>query len=242
MSLSPSPHKAAQTDPLPAGRRDGAAATIPKVSDRSLPPPSAHARSLAGVDLERAPWPLVRVEAAREVVVVVSRSRVPEREIVLERCAADAVPVVVRPSGGGAVVLSPGVVAASAVLAGEPGRFPEPVFRRLCGAVAEALGRLGVADVAMRGVSDLCLGDRKIAGSSLRLAGGRVLFQISILVDSDLALLERYLRHPSREPAYRAGRRHLDFVTTLRAAGHGVAVEEVAAAVGDRLRREAERS
>jgi lipoate-protein ligase A len=182
---------------------------------------------------------VVRVEAAREVVVVVSRSRAPEREIFLERCAAAGVPVVVRPSGGGAVVLAPGVVAASALFAADPAaRFPEPYFRRCCGAVAAALAALGVAGVEMRGISDLCLGDRKVAGSSLRLAAGRVLFQVSVLVDPDLGVLDRYLRHPSREPAYRAGRSHREFVTSLRRAGCTVTVPDVVAALDERLQNE----
>ncbi len=200
---------------------------------------SAHALALAGADLADAAPPVLRVEEAREVAVVLPRSRAPEREVFLERCAADRVPVVVRPSGGGAVVLGPGTVAASLLVAADPAvRFPEPYFRRLCGAVAEALAERGVPGVAMRGVSDLCLGERKVAGSSLRLAGGRVLFQLSLLVDPDLALLERYLRHPSREPAYRRGRPHREFVTSLRAAGFALAPEEAVAAVRARLARE----
>lgn len=213
-------------------------ATIRGVDAAQIPPPpSGHARSLAGLDLAGAPPPFVRAEAAREVVVVVSRSRTAAREIVLERCAADGVPVVVRPSGGGAVVLAPGVVAASAVLAADPAvRFPEPYFRRCCGAVAAALAAVGVEGVAMRGISDLCLGDRKIAGSSLRLAGGRVLFQVSVLVEPDLGLLDRYLRHPSREPEYRAGRGHREFVTSVRLAGFAATVGDVVAAVDEFLR------
>ena len=201
--------------------------------------PSAHALTLAGVDLADTAPPALRAEEAREVVVVLSRSRDPEREVFLERCAADGVPVVVRPSGGGAVVLGPGTVAASALLSADPAvHFPEPYFRRLCGAVAEALAACGVSGVTLRGVSDLCLGERKFAGSSLRLAGGRVLFQISLLVAPDLALLERYLRHPSREPEYRRRRPHREFVTSLRESGYALAPAQVAAAVRARLERE----
>ena len=204
--------------------------------DTSAAPPTAHALALAGTDLPDARPPIVRVEEAREVVVVLSRSRDPRCEVFLERCAADRVPVVVRPSGGGAVVLAPGIVAASVLRsAGGGDRFPEPHFRRLCGAAAEALVACGVAGVAMRGVSDLCIGERKVAGSSIRLAGGNVLFQISVLVAPDLGLLERYLRHPSREPDYRRGRPHREFVTSLREAGFSVAPSRVAAALRARL-------
>jgi lipoate-protein ligase A len=202
--------------------------------------PSAHALALAGVDLLEAAPPVVRVDEAREIVVVLSRSRPGSREVFLDRCTDDRVPVVVRPSGGGAVIVAPGTVTASIVLpTGATERFPEPHFRRLCGAVAEGLSKCGVHGISMRGVSDLCLSDRKIAGSSLRLWRGRLLFQIAVLVDSDIDLLERYLRHPSREPDYRRGRSHRDFVTSLRAAGFPATTAETAAALRVRLMSEA---
>ncbi len=201
--------------------------------------PSAHARALAGTDLPGTPPPAVRVAEAREVVVVLSRSRDPGREVFLEKCVSDRVPVVVRPSGGGAVVLAPGVVVASVLGATGPGeQFPEPTFRRLCGAAAEALSACGVAGVRMRGVSDLCLGEWKIAGSSIRCWSAAVLFQISLLVAPDLALFERYLRHPSREPDYRRGRSHREFVTSLREAGFAVTADEVMSVLRARLERE----
>ena len=200
--------------------------------DRHPSAASSHALALAGVDLAPAGAPVVRVEEAREVVVVLSRSRDPEREVFLGRCREDGVPVVVRPSGGGAVVLAPGVVAASVVAPADPRvRFPEPYFRRYCGAVAEALAGCGVAGLEIRGISDLALGERKVAGSSLRLWQGWVLFQVSVLVDPDVSLLERYLRAPSREPTYRRGRSHSEFVVTLRGAGLPVACSHVVEAL-----------
>jgi lipoate-protein ligase A len=199
-------------------------------------PPSAHALELAGVDLPEASLPTVRAEEAREIVVVLSRSRDPEREVFLEACRRDGVAVVVRPSGGGAVVLAPGVVAASVVFAADPrARFPEPYFRRLGAAVAGGLAACGVRGLALRGISDLAFGDRKVAGSSLRLWRGRVLFQVSLLVNLDVGMLERYLPAPSREPDYRRGRTHRDFVVTLRDAGFAVTATAVADAVGRAL-------
>jgi lipoate-protein ligase A len=194
------------------------------------------------VDLVPAVAPVVRVEEAREVVVVLSRSRDPEREVYLGRCREDGVPVIVRPSGGGAVVLAPGVVAASLVAPADPrARFPEPYFRRYCGVVAEALTRCGAVGLEIRGISDLALGERKVAGSSLRLWKGWVLFQVSVLVDVDVRLLERYLRAPSREPRYRRGRPHREFVVTLRGAGLPVACARVVEALREALAADAQK-
>jgi len=212
------------------------------VPDRRPPAASPHALALAGVDLVPASSSVVRVEEAREVVVVLSRSRDPEREVFLDRCQEDGVAVVVRPSGGGAVLLGPGVVAASLVAPADPRpRFPEHYFRRYCGVVAEALARCGVVGLEIRGISDLALGERKVAGSSLRLWQGWVLFQVSVLVDADVGLLERYLRPPSREPPYRRGRRHREFVVTLRGAGLPVACARVVGALREALAAEAQK-
>jgi lipoate---protein ligase len=218
-------------------------ATIRQVTATDHPPqPSGHALSLAGVDLPDATPPVVRVEPAREVVVVLPRSRMASREVHLDRCRDDGVSVVVRPSGGGAVVLSPGVVAASVVAAVDPApQFPEPYFRLFGTATTVALAACGAPGLVVRGVSDLCFEDRKIAGSALRLWRARVLYQVSVLVDPDLALFERYLPPPSRAPDYRRGRAHADFVTTLRATGCHAGVDAVAAALSDSLAEVVER-
>jgi lipoate---protein ligase len=194
--------------------------------------PTPHALSLAGADLPGHSPPQLRVEVAREVAVVVSRSRDPRREVDLARCRADGVPVVVRPTGGGAVVLGPGAVAASllARVPDLPG-FPEPYFRRYCAAVVGAIAAVGVEGAVQRGVSDVCLGDRKVAGTSLRLWRARVLFQVALLVDLDVGLMDRYLPLPSRAPVYRAGRGHREFVVTLAEAGCTASPARVVAAL-----------
>ncbi len=195
-------------------------------------PPSRHLASVAGLDLLSVPPPAVRAEAVRELAVVLSRGRDPDREVYLERCRRDRVPVLVRPSGGGAVVVAPGIAVASVLDYADPGKhFPQTYFRHFCARVIEGLASCGVAGMGVRGTSDLCLAERKIAGSSLRLWQGRVLFQVAVLVEADLGLLERYLRMPSREPPYRRGRSHRDFVTSLRSEGFGVGTEDVAAAL-----------
>lgn len=202
---------------------------VAAVNAASTIPPSPHALALAGVDLPALAPPVVRVSPVREVVVVLPRSRRPEAEVHLANCERDGVPVVFRPSGGGAVVLSPGVVAMSLLAPREDsGPFPDPHFARFGSLVAAALAACGVTGITQRGVSDLCLGERKLAGSALRLWRGRVLYQVSVLVNPDLTLMDRYLPMPSRQPAYRRHRPHREFVTTLREAGSSLSAEQVA--------------
>ncbi len=191
----------------------------------SADPPtlSPHLHRITGQDLVQAAPPRLRVEPVRERAVVVSASRPLAQEVYLDRCERDGVPVVVRPSGGGAVLLAPGVVVASVLAPRQRHEaFPEAIFRRYVGAVGAALAACGAPPTAMRGVSDLCIDDRKVAGSSLRLWRDRFLFQVSLLHDPDLSLLERYLPLPTRMPAYRQRRPHSLFVTSLAASGCAV--------------------
>jgi hypothetical protein len=42
-----------------------------------------------------------------------------------------------------------------------------------------------------------------------------VLYLVSILVDADISDIGKYLAYPSKEPEYRAGRKHEDFLAGL---------------------------
>jgi lipoate-protein ligase A len=162
---------------------------------------------------------LVRVWEPRAPAVVLGRSNRAEREADLDACARDGVPVLRRRGGGGAVVLAPGCLVASFA---RPVPRPLAVGSHLGEAVAvlrEAVAAAGGVWLAPAGTGDLCHGDRKLAGSSAFVGRGAFFYQASLLVDADLSLVDRYLRHPSREPAYRRGRPHREFLTTLRQAG-----------------------
>lgn len=188
-------------------------------------------------DLLELPPPQVRALVVQQLAVVLPYSRQPQREVHLDRCAADGVPVVRRPSGGGAVLLAPGMVTLSALAPLTGNRSVERLFARFCGWLADGLAACGVEGLGMQGVSDLCLGDRKVVGTALRLLQNRVLFQASVLVDASLELIERYLPYPSRAPAYRGGRSHSQFLTTLVAAGYALSCGQVAEAVAARFAR-----
>jgi len=87
----------------------------------------------------------------------------------------------------------------------------------------DGLRRVGADGVYQAGICDLVLGNRKIAGAAIYRSKDLLYYSASLLVTADLDRIARYLRHPPREPEYRAGRDHRAFLTTLAAALPGLA-------------------
>ncbi|HEY8346315.1 MAG TPA: hypothetical protein VIL07_03470 [Symbiobacteriaceae bacterium] len=169
-------------------------------------------------------------------VACVLGAATPVSDVDLDRCAADGVPVYRRRGGGGAVVLSPGNLIITACYEARQKFFPTHWIGSIARAVALALQRVGIAGAAVRGLGDVAVGDRKVLGSSLYVTRQVALYQGSLLVDPDLELIPRYLPHPSREPDYRAGRSHRDFVTSLAREGYRGGMEALRAALEAELR------
>jgi lipoate-protein ligase A len=80
---------------------------------------------------------------------------------------------------------------------------------------AEVIGSLTGEIVLVRGSSDLVIGARKISGNAQRRRLRTVLFHGCILLALDPALIEELLPLPSREPDYRGGRTHTEFLRNL---------------------------
>jgi lipoate-protein ligase A len=68
--------------------------------------------------------------------------------------------------------------------------------------------------VRRRGDTDLAIDERKISGNAQRRGRNALLFHGTFLHAVDTELLETLLPLPSREPDYRRGRRHRDFVAS----------------------------
>lgn len=157
----------------------------------------------------------VNVYAFDRTAVVLGRGSDPDVELDVEKVRTDGVRVERRRGGGCAVVLDPGNVIVTVALALPGLDRIRSTFDSLTTWLIGGLERAGLDGVRSDGVSDLVLGDRKIAGSCVHRALGRFTFSASLLVAPDLALMSRYLTHPPREPAYRRGREHAAFVTSI---------------------------
>jgi hypothetical protein len=104
-------------------------------------------------------------------------------------------------------------------------------------AIVRAVERLGIKGAHVRGLGDVAIGERKILGSSLYANRKVALYQGSLLVDPDLSLIPIYLPHPSKEPDYRRGRNHLDFVTSLAEQGYDGGLERLKRTLAEELTR-----
>lgn len=163
---------------------------------------------------------VVRTWMAVEPTVVLGSSSQVEREIDLEACHAGGVAVLRRPSGGLTVVIGPGCLMWTVVVPVTPAAPPvDRIHAALLDPLAESLTAAGRA-VIRRGTSDLAIdvdgSVRKVSGNALRVRRQAILYHGTLLDDFDLGLIQRVLRHPPREPGYRAGRDHAAFVANLR--------------------------
>lgn len=151
--------------------------------------------------------------ARREVVL--GRGSKPRIELELEACQEDAVPIARRPGGGCAVLLDPGnlIVSVALPLAGLGANLR--AFARLSAWLVDALAGVGIPGVVREGPSDLVLGDRKVGGACIHRTRDLLYYSTTLLCAPEVRLMERYLRHPPREPEYRRGRRHAEFVGSL---------------------------
>ncbi len=167
-------------------------------------------------DLGRAGAVLRFWELPRQAVVLGASRRLAE-DVFVENCLADQVPIARRSSGGGTVLIGPGALNVTVVLpeSAAPGLASVPaaqqfVLERIAAAI-EQHGR----HVEVLGCGDLTSAGLKFGGSAQRRLRHWFFVHCSILYDFPLDQISRYLKLPDRQPAYRRGRSHNDFLRNL---------------------------
>ncbi len=153
------------------------------------------------------------------VVIVIGQSNSPEKYVSEEKALMDGVAVIKRPSGGETVVLTPRMLVVSFVL--RAGKLPgsRDLFIRINDLLIAGLSEAGLSNINYRGISDLAVNEKKIMGSSIYRKPGMLFYHAVLNYGESPEYIASYLKHPVREPDYRKGRHHAEFITTLEAAG-----------------------
>jgi len=150
--------------------------------------------------------------------VVTGSSEKPENVVDAEACARLGVDILKRSTGGGTVLQTADVLNYSLITPAPQSLDPKPLFRPGLDLICAILAEFGI-EGKREGTSDVAVGDRKISGNAQARRWNAVLVHGTLLVDFDHDLAATVLKHPLREPAYRRGRSHRDFLVTLRSLG-----------------------
>lgn len=164
---------------------------------------------------------ILRLWELAEPVVVLGRSSRVGEEVNREACRRKGIPVYRRSSGGASVVAGPGCLMYTVLLNHEI----HPALRLIDHAhcfvldrLSRALSQLGF-QVEFRGTSDLTCQGKKFSGNSMRCKRRYLLYHGTVLYDFPLELIGECLNMPPRQPDYRQGRAHADFLTNISTSG-----------------------
>jgi lipoate-protein ligase A len=168
--------------------------------------------------------------------VVLGNSNKPEQNLIEKHIRDDDVTVYKRPSGGETVILTPRTMVLSVKMTLEHFSNPTAHFRYFNQKIIDALSDLGVEDLHYRGISDIAIGERKILGSSI-YRKRKILFYHAVLnVSESVDTIARYIKHPVKEPDYRSGRSHHEFVTSLHAEGYKLSMKQLRRSLAEYLK------
>jgi len=169
--------------------------------------PSIHADLVEGFSV----W-----EFDQMCVVLGRGSKVEEANT--SQCEQDSVPIVRRCSGGASIVAGPGCLMYSVVISLEL----RPELRSINAAHQFVMDKIhrAVVDidhrVDLQGICDLSIDGRKFSGNALRYKRDWLLYHGTILYDFPIQAIACYLNFPPRQPSYREGRSHEDFLTNIQ--------------------------
>ncbi|MBF0386061.1 MAG: lipoate--protein ligase family protein [Candidatus Omnitrophica bacterium] len=141
------------------------------------------------------------------------------KDVFINACAEDKIPVLRRSSGGGTVILGKGCLNYSLILS----KKRNPYLNNITRSYHEILGKLiesfikGGIGCGFFPTCDIVLldGYKKFSGNAQKRGRDFVLHHGTVLYDFDLSLISKYLMIPEDQPQYRNNRKHEDFVANI---------------------------
>ena len=163
---------------------------------------------------------ILRFWEPREHFVVLGYSNRVLSEVDVPACERNLIPIFRRCSGGGAVLQGPGCLNYALIL-GISNRDPLLNIAATNAFVMQrhrqAIQNIIAFRVEIQGFTDLALRGLKFSGNAQYRRRRFLLFHGTFLLRFDIALMEKVLPAPRRQPAYRQNRSHRDFLININA-------------------------
>lgn len=167
--------------------------------------------------------------------LVLGQSNRTDTSLFTEKVMADNIPVYKRPSGGETVILSPNMLVIAVSFKELRLQNPAVYFKKINDTIISSLSECGFTGLSQKGISDISRGPKKVLGSSIYRKPGRVFYHAVLNMAEDPSVISTYIRHPQKEPDYRQGRTHEEFVTSLTGSLQSIPLEKLKAILKSRL-------
>lgn len=154
--------------------------------------------------------------------LILGRSNNAEDSTHTDLAKEDNISILQRPSGGEAVLLSPKTMVISIKMPTIKGKNPLFYFSKANTVIIHCLEKHGVQNLHTKGISDISIENRKILGSSIYKTQNSMFYHAVLNLSEDTCLIAKYLKHPKKEPDYRKGRKHTEFITSLKNEGYNI--------------------
>ena len=159
----------------------------------------------------------LRFWESNEYFIVLGKGCKAKEECFLEKCKKDKVKVLRRISGGGTILQGKGCINYSLILSYKRSEklkniksSYEYLLSKICNKFNEKKYKIEI-----KPISDIIFKDKKISGNAQCRKREYLLHHGTILYNFDISKIPVYLKYPPREPDYRKGRKHTDFITNL---------------------------
>ncbi len=159
-----------------------------------------------------------KIWTPQNTIVVVGRGNRIDQECFTQKCTEQKVEIKRRYGGGGAVVLHDQCLIISLGLWVKDFFQNDLYFEKINDAIIDTFIPINhtFRNLEKKGISDIAYKNKKLVGSSMFRSRNYLLFQASILYDNKIALINEYLKHPSKEPDYRKNKTHQEFLTSVK--------------------------
>lgn len=166
-----------------------------------------------------------------ETCIVLGRSNNPNNSLYLDNIINDNIPVYKRPSGGETVLLSNKMLVLSIAIKQTDFKSGKLYFKDYNTKIISALKSMGIKNLGYKGISDITINDLKILGSAIYQNKFVVFYHAVLNVSESTSLIEKYIKHPKREPDYRKKRNHKEFVTSIVKEKYNICINELKEAI-----------